>query len=128
MGIAGGSNGSIAHDRRAMTRFVGSDHGADRADLVWAPYWPLRVLHFPLRSYEQYRRRVETVLFQGDPPMTETRKRLRRRYKNGRLEDSYLAMITPDAELQDEIDRGRARRPTPRCAMRSPPCPGRSRH
>ena len=65
------------------------------------------MLHFPIRSYEQYKRRVETVVFRGDPPATETRKRLRRRYKHGRLERSYEKLVPSREELEREIGAGR---------------------
>ena len=39
--------------------------GGDR--LVWAPCWPARMLHFPIRSFEQYVGRVETPRQAGGP-------------------------------------------------------------
>ena len=106
VGYAAAANGSIVRGRRAMTRFTHSGPEEDHEDPVWAPYWPLRVLHLPLRSYEQYRRRVETVLFHGDPPMTETRRLLRRRYNHGRLEQAYRRLIAADDEIQRRIEEG----------------------
>ena len=96
----------VLHERRALTRLAdpgGPDYDPSPA---WAPYWPVRVLHFPIRSYEQYRRRVETVVFRGDPPATETRKRLRRRLKHGRLEHSYEKLIVPEAEIERDVEAG----------------------
>ena len=86
---------SVLNDRRALTRLADPGRRGFDPSPAWAPYWPVRVLHFPIRSYEQYRRRVETVVFRGDPPATETRKDLRRRLKHGRLERSYEKLVLP---------------------------------
>jgi hypothetical protein len=97
----------IRHDRRAMTRIPGTAGIAADGSLAWAPYWPARVLHFPIRSFEQYRGRVETIVHRGDPPATETRKRLRRRLKHGRLEGAYEKLVPGADEVEREIAEGR---------------------
>ncbi|TFG73162.1 MAG: glycosyltransferase family 2 protein [Solirubrobacterales bacterium] len=98
---------SILRDSRAVTRFPGAAGVADDGSLAWAPYWPARVLHFPIRSYEQYRARVETIVFRGDPPVSETRKRLRRRYNNDRLDRSYAKLVAAEPEIERGIEAGR---------------------
>ena len=56
---------------RAVHRTVRDAEGAseevgeDETRLVWAPLWPLRILHFPVRSYAQFKRRTEVALFEG---------------------------------------------------------------
>jgi hypothetical protein len=95
---------SIKHGSRAVTRFPGASGVASDGALAWAPYWPARVMHFPIRSYEQYRKRVETVVFRGDPPMRGARKRLRRSYNNGRLPRSYAKLIADEETIEQELE------------------------
>ena len=99
---------TIMHDSRAVIRAPGTMGQKIPADgsLAWAPYWPLRVLHFPIRSYEQYCRRVETIVFRGNPPASETRKRLRRRYRHSRLDRSYAKLVASESEIEDGIEAG----------------------
>ncbi len=97
---------SVLNDRRAMTRLADPGRRGFDPSPAWAPYWPVRVLHFPIRSYEQYRRRVETVVFRGDPPATETRKDLRRRLKHGRLERSYQKLVLPEFRIERRTESG----------------------
>lgn len=104
--LSEGGAASILHDSRAVTRFPGASGVAADGSLAWAPYWPARVLHFPIRSYEQYRRRIETIVFRGDPPITKTRRRLRRRYNNGRLDRSYAKLIVDDETIERELASG----------------------
>ena len=79
---------------RAVHRSVrdaGEEPQGDREDirLVWAPTWPLRIFHFPLRSFEQFRRRTEISLHQGGFRDSGRFRRLRQHYEQGRLEELY---------------------------------------
>ena len=87
-----------------------------------APVWPLRILHFPVRSREQAGRRAETFLFSsGFEPRGAARKRLRERHDAGETEEIYGGLVWSDADVEDAVKRGwlvrdeRLRDLLPRC-------------
>jgi hypothetical protein len=87
-----------------------------------APVWPLRVLHFPVRSQEQAGRRAETFLFgAGFDVRGPARKRLLEHHEAGATEAIYGGLAWTDAEVDDGIERGwlvrdeRLRDLLPRC-------------
>ncbi|MFL5819939.1 MAG: glycosyltransferase family 2 protein [Solirubrobacteraceae bacterium] len=90
---------------RAVLRAVSAQADADQPALIPAPLWPARILHFPLRSYEQYRRRVEVNLFGGFDE-TPRRRELRRLYEKGRLPEMYAGLVLDDAEVEARIRDG----------------------
>ena len=53
--------------------------------LVWAPWWPVRILHFPVRSSAQFRRRTQIAIFEGMFPDRGRFRRLREHYEAGSL-------------------------------------------
>lgn len=87
---------------RAVLRAVSPSAEADPPVLVPAPMWPARILHFPVRSYEQYRKRVEANLF-GGYRETPRRRELRRLYEEGHLPELYASLIPNDAEVEARI-------------------------
>jgi hypothetical protein len=101
-GEAGGSK----HAGRAVMRAVkdDADQSAD-SRLVWSPIFPARVLHFPLRSFEQYKRRVETTLFHGGFD-DKTHDELREAYDAGRLPELYESLLLSDADAEAGIADG----------------------
>lgn len=105
--VQGRAERPMVRDHPRGVRFSGRNplDGGDR--LVWAPCWPARVLHFPIRSFAQYVGRVETLVKRGDPPKTEARKRLMRRYKHGRLDRSYERLTLAGPRLERELQSGR---------------------
>src|SRR5919106_434836 len=50
------------HSGRAVMRSVKEEQPDEEEGLAWAPRWPARVFHFPVRSQEQYRSKVEVAL------------------------------------------------------------------
>ena len=93
---------------RAVHRGVRDPENESQGDpedirLVWAPTWPLRIFHFPLRSFEQFRRRTEISLHQGGFRDSGRFRRLRRHYEQGRLEELYAELIWDDAAVADGI-------------------------
>ncbi len=96
----------------------------DREDirLVWAPIWPLRIFHFPLRSFEQFRRRTEISLHQGGFRDSGRFRRLRRYYEQERLEELYAELIWDDAAVEEGIREGELVRDE-RIAELLPRCP-----
>jgi hypothetical protein len=78
----------------------------DETRLVWAPMWPLRILHFPVRSFEQFKRRAE-IAVAGSYPDRGVFARLRREHAAGRLEDLYAGLVLSDEEIEEGIRDGR---------------------
>jgi hypothetical protein len=102
-----GEAGSSKHAGRAVMRAVkeDADHAAD-SRLVWSPIFPARVLHFPLRSFEQYKRRVETTLFHGGFD-DRAHDELRQAYDEGRLPELYERLVLSDDEAKAGMADGR---------------------
>jgi hypothetical protein len=90
--------------------------------LVWAPSWPLRILHFPVRSFAQFRRRTEIAIFEGRFPDWGRFRRLRETYEDGRFEELYADLALDDADVEDGIQTGRLVRDE-RFARLLPRCP-----
>jgi hypothetical protein len=72
-------------------------------ELLLAPMFPLAVLHFPLRSFEKYRHKVELALAndqlrEGDP--------VRSAFEAGRLEEIYAELTLDDAAIDRGIAEG----------------------
>jgi hypothetical protein len=105
-------------------RGVRDEPQGDREDirLVWAPIWPLRIFHFPLRSFEQFRRRTEISLHQGGFRDSGRFRRLRRYYEQERLEELYAELIWDDAAVEKGIREGELVRDE-RIAELLPRCP-----
>ena len=102
-----GEEGGSKHAGRAVMRAVKED--ADTAAdsrLVWAPVFPARVMHFPIRSFDQYKRRVETTLFHGGFS-DRAHDDLRAAYYEGRLPELYEKLTLSDADVEAEIADGR---------------------
>jgi hypothetical protein len=100
------------HAGRAVMRAVKEESGAaDDGRLVWAPIFPARVMHFPIRSFEQYRRRVETTLFHGGFE-DRAHDELRAAYEEGRLPELYERLTVDDEEVVRAIRERRLVRDT----------------
>jgi hypothetical protein len=80
-------------------------HPLPTEELVFAPSFPVRVLHFPVRSREQYRKRVEMAEGAG---MLESsfRADLRDAYERGRLDQVYDELALSDRELARGVEDG----------------------
>lgn len=97
---------------RPVHRKVRDQNGADAVPreqetrLVWAPTWPLRILHFPVRSLAQFKRRTEIAIFEGRFPDWGRFKRLRETYEAGRFEELYADLVLDDANVDDGIRTG----------------------
>jgi hypothetical protein len=79
----------------------------DETRLVWAPVWPLRILHFPVRSFDQFKRRTEIAIFEGRFPDWGRFRRLREQYEGGRLDELYADLVVDDAGVEEGIRAGR---------------------
>src|SRR2546426_2842059 len=78
-----------AFSGRPGLREQGANHSAKaNLELVFAPTFQLRILHFPLRSFAQYRNRVE-LANEARQLEGEEREKLRTAYEAGRLDGIY---------------------------------------
>ena len=94
------------HAGRAVMRAVKPERFAEDRELVWAPTFPARVLHFPIRSFEQYKRRVETTIFHGGFS-DKAHDDLRERYEAGKLGELYAELVVDEDDVESEIATGR---------------------
>jgi hypothetical protein len=100
------------------------EHDLAREDirLVWAPRWPLRILHFPVRTFDQFRRRTEISLSAGGWGDRGRFQRLRNIVEEGRLPELYGQLVCDDRAVTDGISEGRLVRDE-RLARFLPLCP-----
>jgi hypothetical protein len=71
-------------------------------ELILAPDFPARVLHYPLRSLDQYRRRVARAIESGPGAPDE----VRAAYEEGRLDETYEALVPADDEVAEGLEAG----------------------
>ena len=71
--------------------------------MIWAPTHPLRIFHFPLRSFEQFRKRTEIFLRHGGWRDTGRFRRLRYAYEQDRLEELYAELVWDDSQIEEAI-------------------------
>jgi hypothetical protein len=115
---------------RAVVRMVrdrpngnaGAGAAAEDIRLVWAPVWPLRILHFPVRSFEQFLRRTQILLSAGGCGDRGRFRRLRKMVEEGRLGELYTQLACDDAAIDEGIAAGRLVRDE-RLARLLPRCP-----
>jgi Glycosyl transferase family 2 len=111
--VAASSAGDLWHALRPPGRAVhrsvrgeGERNGDEDIRLVWAPRWPLRIFHFPVRSFEQFRRRTEISLRHGGFRDSGRFRRLRRLYEEDRLEELYAELIWDDTAVAEALADG----------------------
>jgi hypothetical protein len=95
---------------------------ADETRLVWAPRWPVRIFHFPVRSSAQFKRRTEIAIFEGRFPDWGRFRRLREQFEEGRLDELYAELLWDDDALEAGIRDGQLVRDD-RLARLLPNCP-----
>jgi Glycosyl transferase family 2 len=125
-----GPGGDAAETLRPPGRTVhrttreGSDapRMADETRLVWAPRWPVRIFHFPVRSSAQFKRRTEIAIFEGRFPDWGRFRRLREQFEEGRLDELYAELLWDDDALEAGIGDGQLVRDD-RLARLLPNCP-----
>jgi glycosyl transferase family 2 len=116
--------GRVVHRgvRGADDEEEGAGPGIEEMRLVWAPSHPLRIFHFPLRSFEQFKTRTEIFLHHGGFRDTGRFRRLRVAYEEGRLDEIYSGLVWDDAAVQEGIREGKLVRDE-RFAKLLPRCP-----
>jgi Glycosyl transferase family 2 len=86
---------------------TGPEHSEDDPlDLVIAPVFPLGVLHFPLRSFGQYRQRVEIARDDGYLERNPEARVVRDALAEGRLEELFGRIALDDATVARGIEEG----------------------
>src|SRR4051794_3456619 len=78
----------------------------DPLELLIAPNFPVGVLHFPVRTYDQYRHRVEIARDNGQLGRNPKGQAVRDALDRGRLEDVYARLALDDAAVDDAIRQG----------------------
>jgi len=96
--------GGSRHSGRAVMRAVKEQAAGGADPLVWAPVFPARVLHFPLRSFEQYRRKVEVTLRGGFDDKAHDE--LRDAVEQGRLPELYAKLTLDDDAVEAGLREG----------------------
>jgi hypothetical protein len=106
------------------TRGSAEEEDGDRPEirLVWAPAHPLRIFHFPLRSFDQFKKRTEIFIRHGGWRDTGRFRRLRRHYEAGLLDEIYAELVWDDAQVEEGIRDGELVRDD-RFAKLLPQCP-----
>jgi hypothetical protein len=99
--------GRAVHRTVRDTEGEREEPGQEETRLVWAPMWPLRILHFPVRSFAQFKRRTEVAVFEGHYPDWGRFKRLREIYEEGRFEELYAELVLDDQDVEEGIREGR---------------------
>ena len=94
----------LARAGRPVLRGIRERLRHDDGRLVYAPAFPARVLHVPLRSFEQYRRRVEVMLSGGFED--NTRDQLQQAYDEGGLDEMYAELAVDDEAAQAGVADG----------------------
>jgi hypothetical protein len=112
---------------RAVVRMVrdgnlGPGLPAEDLRLVWAPVWPVRILHFPVRAFDQFRRRAEISLSAGGWGNRGPFRRLRKIAEQGRLDELYEQLVCDGEAVAEGISEGRLVRDE-RLARFLPLCP-----
>ena len=111
--VAAGPGGDVWEALRPPGRAVhrtvrgGRETAHEDLRLVWAPSWPVRILHFPVRSFQQFRRRTEVSLRSGGFRDAGRFRRLREHAEAGRLDELYAELVTGEEEAREALAAGR---------------------
>jgi hypothetical protein len=92
---------------RAVLR-AAREPGVGSADVrfTWAPVWPLRVHHFPVRSPEQVRRRMEIQVSEFASSGGKRSERVGERLAAGGLAEMYAELVLDDRALAAGLEAG----------------------
>ncbi len=75
-------------------------------DLVLAPEFPIGILHFPLRSFEQYLKKIQVMADNQWWDRDEETRELHAAYREGRLEDVYRNLLLDDEAVARGLAEG----------------------
>ena len=74
---------------------------------VPAPWWPVRILHFPHRSSAHFLRRMEQYAIDDSFPDSASVRELRRQRAEGRLLDRWAQLVPDEEEVEAGLRDGR---------------------
>jgi hypothetical protein len=94
----------LARAGRPVLRGIRERLRHDDGRLVYAPVFPARVLHVPLRDFDQYKRRVDVMLRGGFDD--DAREQLRDARDNGRLGEMYAELAVDDEGAKEGFAAG----------------------
>jgi hypothetical protein len=102
----------VAHRGRAEIKVSRGAHGITAADLEHVPAWqPIIGLHFPMRSYEQFERKVTKsgrAAAIREPERVDSRNFLRlRMWEGGRLHELYDEHVATPEKVEAGLSDGR---------------------
>jgi hypothetical protein len=75
-------------------------------ELLIAPTFPVGVLHFPIRSFDQYRRRIEIAEANQQFDRTADAREVRAAHRAGRLGELYARLTLDDGEVARGLAEG----------------------
>jgi hypothetical protein len=91
---------------RPVLRTAATHREDDPLGLVIAPTFPIGVLHFPIRTFEQYRRRVEIARADGYLGRNTEARAVRDALAQNRLEEVFERLVLDDAAVAQAIREG----------------------
>jgi hypothetical protein len=91
---------------KPVLRTEAEHHEDDPLELVIAPTFPVGVLHFPFRTFKQYKRRVEIARDNGQLERNEEGRAVRKALEEGRLEEVYERLVLDDDAVAKGIGEG----------------------
>jgi hypothetical protein len=94
----------LARAGRPVLRGIRDRLRHDDGRLVYAPVFPARLLHVPLRDFDQYRRRVDVMLQGGFDD--GAREQLREARDTGRLDEMYGDLAVDDEAATERVAAG----------------------
>ena len=102
----------VAHRAAPDVEIRDASHGVAGTGLGFAPGWqPVEILHYPLRSYEQFEAKVRNggraLERHPDPDFNPHLRRLYELYREGGLPDLYFSQVLDDAAVDSGIEEGR---------------------
>jgi hypothetical protein len=75
-------------------------------DLVLAPEFPVGALHFPLRSFEQYRKKIEIAEDNRFWDRNDETRALHEAYQAGRLDEVFANLMLDETEVEAGLAEG----------------------
>ncbi len=72
-----------------------------------APHWPIRILHFPHRSFAQWARRMRGYADDDSFPNSPAVRELRRQLAEGRLPERWESLVLSDGQVEAGVRAGR---------------------
>ncbi len=75
-------------------------------ELVMAPEFPIGILHFPVRTFEQYRKKMRIIDDNRMWGRTDESRALQQAYESGRLEEVFENLILDPDAIESGLEEG----------------------